>query len=121
MTDDRLGGRTAYLLNDPLEDLSIFTALDRIDIGTDQLGAEFFERATLKELHRCVERSLATERRENCIRAFLLQNLLNHFWSNWFNICRICKLWIGHDRCWIRIDEDDANSLFAEDAAGLRS
>jgi carbamoyl-phosphate synthase large subunit len=56
--------------------------------------------------------NLAMDLHKNGILPFLFYNCFHIFQGNGFNIGGIRKIWIGHNRCWIRIHQYDAISFF---------
>ena len=125
--DDPLGllkalGDLAFRHLDPqtvhrlLECEPVFTPLDRLDVHTDDLDAEFLQRAVGIELRREVETRLSTQVREQRIRAFLLDNLPQSLGIQGLDIGHVRHAWIGHDRGGIRIHQQD---LIAQAPQGL--
>ena len=62
------GHVAADAADDLLELLAILAALDRVDVGADQLDAVLLEHARLVQRDREVERGLPAERRQDRVR-----------------------------------------------------
>jgi hypothetical protein len=71
--------------------------------------------------HSRVESRLPTKSGKYRRWAFDLHDLFDKFWSDRFDIGCIGELRIGHNRCWVRVDENYSDALFAKHAAGLNS
>ncbi len=66
-----------------------------------------------------VERRLAAQGCQNGVRAFELDDLLDVFRRDRFDIGRVGELGVGHDRGGIGVDEDDSIALVTQHAACL--
>ena len=69
--------------------------------------------------HRRIERRLPAERRQERLRAFTHENLLNRLGSDGLNIGAMRKLRIRHDGGRVGVDENDFVSFFGEGLASL--
>ena len=119
--DTRARGFEADLIHRIAEFLAILGLVDGLRIRADHLHAELLQRAVLEQRQRGVERGLAAHRREHRIRAFLLDDLRHHFGRDRLDIGRVGHVRVGHDRCRVRVDEDDAIALLLQRLAGLRA
>ena len=68
----------------------------------------------LRQVDGEVERRLPAECRQQHIGAFLLNNLLDDIGGDRFDIRPIGEAGVGHDSCWIGIDQNDSITLFFE-------
>ncbi len=114
-----LGRLHAGTFHDLLEPASIFCRFDRPKGCPDEFDAEFFEHVGLCKLHRHVERSLPSKCWENGVRVFLPQDLFDNRSRDGLDIGRICELWVRHDRCRVRVHQDDPVPVFSEHLDGL--
>ena len=105
--------------NQVLEYLAVFTTLNRLEFRSNQFDVVRRQDSLLVKCHCGVQRGLATERRQNRIRFFLGDNRFDCRCRDRLDVGRIREIGIGHDGRRIRIDENDANTLLAKDAASL--
>ena len=110
---------------DPLhrfsEELSILGDRDRVRARPDQLDAESLERARLRQGHRHIERGLASHRRQQRVRALLLDDQLDELGRHGLDVRAVRDLGIRHDRRRIGVHEDDLEPLLAKRLGRLRS
>ena len=66
-----------------------------------------------------VERGLAAERREQRVGALLGDDLLDELRRDRLDVRGVGELRVGHDRRRVGVDQDDADALLAQHAAGL--
>src|SRR5579883_2522818 len=85
-----------------------------------QFNVELIQHARLGERDRQIEASLPAERRQQTIRALAFDDAAHHLYSQRLDIGDVSDAVIGHDRCGIRVDQDDALALFAQRLARLR-
>ena len=104
-----------------LEGIAFFGLLDHVNFGTQHFDAKLFEYPVFDEVHRRVQASLTTKRRQQCIRPLHFDDLRNVFPGDRLNIRAISHFGVGHDRGWVRIDQHDFVPLFAKGFAGLGS
>ena len=121
MSHSRLGNIETDLDHRLLENQTVFPALDGIRFGPDQFGAQPLESAAAMQLHRRIERCLASERRQNGIRLFPGDDFLDNRRCDGFNIGPVGEFRIGHDGGRIRIDQNHLVSLLLERLAGLHA
>ena len=115
------GGLKSDLAHDFLESLAVFRLVDRFGRGADQLHAVAAQNAVVRQVHRAVERGLAAHRREDRIGALLFDDARHRLPGDRFNVGRIRRLRIGHDRRRVGVDENRAVALFAQHPAGLHA
>ena len=102
-----------------LEELAVFTLLDCLNLRADEFDVVLLENAQLVESHCCVQGSLPTESRQNCVWSLLGDDRFDNLRSNRFDVGGICEVWVGHDCCRVRVNQDDSNTLFLKHAASL--
>ena len=79
----------------------------------------FVQHAVLVQVHRRVERGLAAERRQEGVRAFLGDDLLDHLPGDRLDVRPVGHARVGHDRGRVAVHEDDGVPLLAEGLARL--
>ncbi|CAB4622900.1 unannotated protein [freshwater metagenome] len=117
--DNALCDISTTLDHQVLENLPVFTTLNRLEFGSNQFDVVLRQDSLFVKCHCGVQRGLTTERRQNRIRSFLGDDRFDCRRRDRLNVRRIREIGIGHDGRRIRIDENDADSLFAKHAAGL--
>ena len=115
------GGLKSDLAHDFLEALAVFRLVDRFGRGADELHAVAAQNAVVRQVHRAVERGLAAHRREDRIGALLFDDARYRLPGDRFNVGRVRRLRIGHDRRRVGVDENRAVALFAQHPAGLHA
>ena len=95
------------------EALAVLGAVDRLQVGADQLDPE------RGELDRQVQRRLAAERRQDRVGPLALDHLGDRLGVERLEVGRVRPLGVGHDRRRVRVDEHDAVPLAPEHPAGL--
>ena len=101
------------------ENLAVLTLGNRLGFRADHLHAVFLQDTGLVELHREIERGLASERRQQGRRPLGGDDFFDHLERERFDVGRISELRIGHDRGRIGVDQNDAVTLFLERLARL--
>ena len=124
VADGRTGRGTADLGHDVLELLAILTALNGIDVRTNQLHTVFVQDAEAVQLDGCVQRGLSTQGCQHGIHLvasgfFSGKDLLDVLRLDGLNVGVISELRVRHDGGGVGVDEGDAQSLLLEHAAGL--
>ena len=112
--DARRRNLEADRLDRRFEELSVFRALDRIDVGADQLDAEVAQDAGRVELARKVERGSSAHRRQQGVGALPLENAGDAFEVERLEVGAIGEAGVGHDRRRIRVDHDRAVAVFTQ-------
>ncbi len=121
MRDVRACGFGAGRLDDLLERLTVLTAVDGFERGADELHVVLLQHTRLTEGDRGVERSLAAERGQQCVWAFLGDDAFEDRRGDRLDVGGIRHLRVGHDRGRVGIHEDDTDAFFAQHAARLGS
>ena len=106
--------------------LAVFGFVDGVGGSADHRDAELFEHAHLAQRQRGVERGLSAHGRQQRETArknvpLLLDDLGDDLRRDRLDIGGVRQVWIGHDRRWIGIDQDDPIALVLERLAGLRA
>ncbi len=117
--DGRLGVLDAEAVHRLAEQLAVFGHLDGLALGADHLDVEFLENAHIGQRERGIEAGLPAHRRQKRVGALLLDDLGDNLGRDRLDIGRVRQLGVGHDRRWVRVDEDNAVALFAQRLAGL--
>ena len=104
-----------------LELLAAFRFGDRDGIGPDHLAVVFLQHALFIQLHREIQRRLATQRRQQRIGPLFLDDLRHDLPFQRLDVGPVGHVRIGHDRRGIRIHQDDFVALLAQRLAGLRA
>ena len=102
-----------------LEELAILGTLDRVDLRADQLDAELVEDARLLQLAREVERRAAAHRREQRIGTLPAQHRGHALDVERLEIRAVGEARIRHDRRRVRVDDDRAEAVLAQDLQRL--
>ena len=71
--------------------------------------------------HGGIESGLATERRQDRVGPFLLDDRFEHCSGDGLDVCLVCETRVRHNRRRVRIHEDYPHTLFAQHTAGLRA
>ena len=109
------------VLDHLFELLSVLTALDRIDGGTDQLNAVAFQHPVVMQGDRGIQRGLAPQGGQQGVRAFLRDDALDERRSDRLQIGGVGELRVGHDAGRVGVDQDHPKALGAQDPTGLRT
>ena len=105
-----------------LKFFAIFGSCNCLSVGANQFRFTRYSNYTLfKKSHCQIECSLSSKSWQHCIGFFTFDDRLKNFWRERLNIRAISKIWIGHDRGWIGIRQNDAISLFFQDTTCLRT
>ncbi|OQB01933.1 MAG: hypothetical protein BWY20_02171 [Spirochaetes bacterium ADurb.Bin215] len=117
--DIRAGCFNPQALHGFLEYVPVLAAFDRVEINTDYFHPVFVKDSGLVQLAREVEAGLSAEIRQQRVRTFLIDYLLEPIQVERFNVGRVRHNRIGHDRRGIGIDKNDLVALFAKRLARL--
>ncbi|MBT9149234.1 MAG: hypothetical protein DDT28_00655 [Dehalococcoidia bacterium] len=109
----------AYPFHCLLEENPIFGLSDCLELGPDKLHVIFLEDSPFGELGGDVQSNLTAEGGEESVRSFFLDYFFDHLWGQWFDVSRHCHLRVGHDRCRVRIDQNDFIALLPQRLASL--
>ena len=119
MRDVGAGGFGAGLLHDLLEEFAVLATIDGVKGRADQLDVVLLEHARLAQRHGRVQRGLSAQRRQQRVRTFLGDDLLEDRGGDRLDVGGVGHFRIGHDGGRVGIDQNDPNALFAQHAAGL--
>ena len=112
-------GFCTSFLNDLFEELTILAAIDGFQRSTDQLDVVLLEHTGLTQRHGRVQRGLATQGRQQRVRTFLGDDLLENRRGNRLDVGGIRHFRIGHDGGRVGVDENDSDAFLTQHAAGL--
>ena len=107
------------------EPLAVFRLVDHVGLRADHLHAQQLQDAAFFQRKRRVQRRLPAHGRQQnqfFVRVFLtfaFQDLGDDFRGDRFNVCRVRRVRVGHDRRRVRIDQNDAISFLLQRLAGL--
>jgi hypothetical protein len=90
-------------------------------LRADQFHAVLFQHAVTRKIERAVERGLAAHGGQQRVRAFLLDDLLDHLPGDRLDVGGVRHARVGHDGGRIRIHQHHAVALVAQRLAGLRA
>ena len=99
--------------------VAVFRLGNGFPVGADELHAKTVERAALCERQRGIERCLPAHGRQDCVRPFFLDDLLDNFRGNGLHIGGIGKSRIGHDCRRVGVHQNDAVAFLFQRLAGL--
>ncbi len=119
--DHGLGNAQADGLHRLAEEPAVLRAADRVEAGADQLDAELVEDAVLREAAGEVESGLAAERREERVWPLALEHAGDPLHVERLQVRAVGVAGVGHDRGRVRVDDDRAVALGAEDLERLAS
>ncbi|GAA3421680.1 hypothetical protein GCM10018952_69180 [Streptosporangium vulgare] len=118
----RLGVEAALggdLGHDALEQLAVLARLDGVDVGADQLDLVALQDPGLVQGDRGVERGLPAQGGQQRVGPLLGDDLLDDVGGDGLDVGGVGELGVGHDRRRVAVDEDHAEALGAQHAAGL--
>ena len=107
--------------HDLLELVAVLPGPDRLDAGPDELDVVLGERAVVVQGNGRVQRRLAAEGRQDRVRPFLGDHLLQHVRRDRLDVGGVGELRVGHDRGRVGVDQADADALGPQHPAGLRA
>ncbi|KAG0930899.1 hypothetical protein G6F31_016915 [Rhizopus arrhizus] len=116
-----VGGRAfqADLTHGHAEQLAVFGHADRFALGADQFDVVLLQHAVVGQVQRAVQRGLATHGRQQRVRLFLGDDLLDRLPVDRLDVDGIGHLRVGHDRGRVAVDQHHAVTLVAQGLAGL--
>jgi len=106
-------------LDDGFELFPVLTALDGLEGCADQLAAVPVQDTVLVQRDSGVESGLAAQGGQQRVRAFPRDDTFHEFRRDGLHIGGVGEVGVGHDRGWIRIDQDHPEPLGFEDTACL--
>ena len=116
---DRGEDRELFKKVDLLEEFAVLATIDGVKGRADQLDVVLLEHARLAQRHGRVQRGLSAQRRQQRVRTFLGDDLLEDRGGDRLDVGGVGHFRIGHDGGRVGIDQNDPNALFAQHAAGL--
>ena len=103
------------------EELSILRHFDTLERCSENLHLTLLEHTLLSELHRQVQTCLTSQTGDNGIGTLEADNLRYILQCQWLHIYLIGNMGIGHNRCWVRVDQDNLITLLFEGETRLSS
>ncbi len=117
--EPRSGHLESDLLHRRLEAVSVLGRGDGLRSSADHLHPETGEHAELDQAHGEVECGLAAERRQQRVRALLLDDGREHLGVERLDVGAVGGPGVGHDRGGVRVGQDHPVALLGQDPAGL--
>ena len=111
----------ADLVHGLLEELTVFGHLHGAQVCANQLDAIFGEDARLGQGHAQVEAGLPAHSRQDGIRSFRRNDLLEYVDGERFYVGGVGHLGVGHNRGRVRVNQDDAVAFLAQRLTRLRA
>ncbi len=109
----------ADLFHRRFELVAFFRFGDHGRIGTDHFDAVLFQHPVGGQIHGQIQRGLTAERRQQRLRAFCLDHLLDHLPGQRLDVGRIGHVRVGHNRRRIAIDQYDLIAFLTQRLARL--
>ena len=106
-------------LHDLLELQPVLAALDRVDVGADQLDAVALQHAVLVQRDGGVQRGLPAQGGQQRVGALGGDHLLDELRGDRLDVGGVGELGVRHDRRRVGVDQRHAQALGAQHAAGL--
>ena len=98
---------------------AIFCLVYRVLISADEFNTKFFEHAFANKIQGTVKRRLTAHSGQQCLWPLLLDDLGNGAPFNRFDVGGIRHRRVGHDGCWIGINQHNPITLVAQGLARL--
>ena len=117
--DDAAGDLGATTLDDVLELVTVLPGVDGRGGGADELDVVLIEHTALDQAHGGVEGGLPAQGGQEGVGPFLGDDGGQHLGGDRLDVGGVGDVGVGHDRGRVGVDQDDADSLSAQDAAGL--
>ena len=120
-------GRTALRQVEPdrthglLEQIAVFRTADHFGFRADHFHPVTVKDAGIVKLQRQIQRGLAPQGRQDRVRPFPADDLMQNIFGQRFDISAVRKIGVGHDRGGIAVDQQHFVALFLERFAGLGS
>ena len=86
---------------------TVFAAFDGIDLDADNFYVEFIQNACFRKLRTEVEPALTTKVWQEGVWTFFFDDLSEAVNIQWFDVGDVSDIRVGHDRCWVRVDQND--------------
>ena len=117
--NDAAGDLGAAALDDVLELVAVLPGVDGRGGGADELDVILLEHTPLDQAHGGVEGRLPTQGGQEGVRPLLGNDGGQDLGGDRLDVGGIGDVRVGHDRGRVGVDQDDADSLSAQDSAGL--
>ena len=104
-----------------LEQVTVFGALDGFGLGADEFHLVAVENAAFVEFHGEVQSRLATESREQCIRAFAADDFVEDVDAERLDVGAVGHFRVGHDGSRVGVHEHHFETFAAQHLAGLHA
>jgi len=117
--DDAAGDLGATTLDDVLELVTVLPGVDGRGGGADELDVVLIEHTALDQAHGGVEGGLPAQGGQDRVGAFFIDNFFDDLGGDRLDVGGVGDVGVGHDRGRVGVDQDDADSLSTQDAAGL--
>ncbi len=117
--DETEGNIQSDRLHGLLEARTLLGLGDHVLLGPDQLDAQLVQYPTTGEVHGHVEPGLPTQRWQQRVGAFHLDDLLDVLPGDRFDVSPIRHLGVGHDRGGVRVDQGHLVPFLAQRLARL--
>ena len=114
------GSREPDIRHGLFEKQPVFGHFHGFGFRPDHLDVVLIEDSSLGKFDCNIERGLPADGRQQSIRSFAFDDRRDEFGGQRFDVRTICQFRIGHDRCGIRIDENDLVPLLSQRLASLR-
>ncbi len=118
--DEARGVGLAEPVEEVTERLAVLGHVDRLERRAEQADRVTLEDARAGHRRHQVQRGLAAQAREQALRLLLRDDRLDDLDREGLEVDRVGDRGVGHDRRRVRVDEDRADALGAQGAAGLR-
>ena len=115
------GAGLANTLHQILELLTSLRVADGCGCGSQKAYSVSGQKSRFLQLHPQVQPRLASQGRQNTVRLFLFNNLLQHLYGQGLDIYLVRNIFIRHDGGRVGIHQNHLHSFFLQGAAGLGS
>ena len=103
------------------KEVSVFGLLDGLQFRPDHLHPVAIQDPLLRQVNGDIQGRLPSQGREQGIRPLLLDNLFHNIHGDRLDVGPVGETGVGHDRGGIRVDQDNAKTLFLECLQSLRA
>ncbi len=115
----RLRRIEADLAHRVFEEQAIFSLLDGVDLGTDQLYSVALQHSRLRQRDGKIQPGLASDGREQCVRTLAADHFFGELDTERLDISLVGQVGVGHDGRRIGVDQDHFVTVGAQRFAGL--
>ena len=116
-----LGRPQAAALHRLAELLAVLGSLDHVERRADQLDPERVEQPVARERAREVQRGLAAHRRQQRVGPLTAEHVRDALDVERLDVRAVGEARVGHDRRRVRVDDDRAEPVLAQDLERLRA